>query len=293
MAEASPSPHASSSEAAPPKVSCLLVTADRPTLCRRAIRCYRQQTYPNTELVVLDNGVRQRVEHLLEDLPAAEVRYRYVERTPDLWIGGLRNQSLDMATGDFVVPQWDDDDWSHPERLARQAAVLQEGYDAVTLAGTLMHVDRPAYFDHPFVGLLDGGVPPTIMHRRDAAIRYPNIRRTSDTAFVNQWQARRYRILPYDDAYLYLRYFHGDNLWEVDHFLRRMRNTPKDFLLYAWYRFVRGDVFKHPRFRLTPAMRAAFRQYLDDSFRFDLFQTYDADDYAAGRVRSASTGMLA
>jgi len=256
-----------------PKVSCLLVTADRPTLVRRALRCYAAQTYANTELVVLDNG-DERIESIVAgaDLPG-EVQYLYVERTPDLWIGGLRNQALDAATGEFVIPQWDDDDWSHPERIERQVAVLQRGYDACTLQGTLMHVDATEYFYHPFIGVLPDGVPPTIMHRRDDSIRYPNIRRTSDTDFVNDWREKRYHILPREDSYLYLRYFHGDNLWEKDHFLRRMRNTPKDLLLYVWHHYVRGNVFGHPRFQLTPTMKDAFQTYLDDSFPYDIFQT--------------------
>lgn len=254
-------------------VSCLLVTADRPILLQRALRCYAQQTYANTELVVLDNGdepIREVVDSF--DLPG-KVNYLYVERTPDLWIGGLRNQALDAATGEFVIPQWDDDDWSHPERIERQVEVLQSGHDACTLQGTLMHVDSKEYFYHPFIGVLPAGVPPTIMHRRDASIRYPNIRRTSDTDFVNEWREKRYAIMPREDSYLYLRYFHGDNLWEKDHFLRRMRNTPKDFLLYAWHRYIRGDMFGHPRFQLTPTMKEAFETYLDDSFRYDLFLT--------------------
>jgi glycosyltransferase involved in cell wall biosynthesis len=258
-----------------PTVSCLLITADRPHLIRRALRCYQQQTYDDLELIILDNGTEP-IENVVRsfELPGT-VQYHYEERSSGMWIGGLRNQALEMATGEFVIPQWDDDDWSHPERIERQVEVLQQGYDACTLQGTLMHVDHPDYFYHPFVGILPDGVPPTIMHRRDVDIRYPNIRRTSDTDYVNDWMEKRYQILPRDDSYLYLRFSHGDNLWETDHFLRRMRNTPKDLLLYAWHRFVRGDVFGHPRFRLTDKMEAAFDRYLDDSFRYGLFEAVD------------------
>lgn len=247
-----------------------MVTADRPVLCRRAIRCYRQQTYPNRELVVLDNG-RNPIEELLADLPSGEVRYLHVEKTPETVIGGLRNIALDQATGEYVVPQWDDDDWSHPTRLERQVSVLNDGHDACTLAGTLMHVDDPRYFDHPFIGLLQGGVPPTIMHRRDAEIRYPELRRTSDTTYTAQWQERRYAQLPPADAHLYIRYFHGGNLWERDHFLRRMRNTPRDLLAYVWHAHIRRDVFGHPRFRLSAEAREAFRLYLADSRAAGIF----------------------
>ena len=261
---------------AAPLVSCLMVTADRPVLVQRAIWCFQQQTYPRKELVVLDNGT-QPIEHLLADVPDGSVRYAHVTRGPETVIGGLRNRSLDMATGDLVVPQWDDDDWSHPERLSRQVEALQAGpYDAVVLQGTLMHVDTPEYFDRPFLGTLKGGVPPTVLHRRDDAIRYPDLRRTSDTHYVNAWQERRYRVLPREQSHLYVRYQHGGNLWEAEHFLRRMRNTPADLLAYGYYRFVRRDLFAHPRFRLWPEAREAFARYLDDSFRFDLFKTRSA-----------------
>lgn len=271
-----------------PTVSCLLVTADRPRLIQRALRSYQRQTYESLELVVLDNG-EEPVEEVVEsfELPGT-VRYQYQERTADLWIGGLRNQALELATGDFVVPQWDDDDWSHPERVERQVAALQQGYDVCTLQGTLMHVDHPKYFDHPFIGILPDGVPPTMMHRRDANIRYPNIRRTSDTDYLNDWREKRHVILPREASYLYLRYSHGGNLWETDHFLRRMRNTPTDLLRYVWHRYLRRDLFGHPRFQLTEKMEAAFEQYLDDSFRYDLFEHGSAE--AAPSPRTETSG---
>lgn len=81
------------------------------------------------------------------------------------------------------------------------------------------------------------------MHRRDPDIRYPNIRRTSDTEYLNDWRQKRAAILPREASYLYLQYSHGGNLWGTDHFLRRVRNTPKDLLPYAWHRYVRGNLF--------------------------------------------------
>ncbi|MEM6335409.1 MAG: glycosyltransferase family 2 protein [Bacteroidota bacterium] len=247
-----------------PKISCLMVTADRADLAKRAVRCYLQQSYPNKELVVLDNGTEP-LDAVLADVPAGELVYEQVERKEGTFIGALRNQSLDLATGDFVVPQWDDDDWYHPDRLRRQADVLAQGFDAVTVKATLMHLDAGPYLDHPYIGILKDGVPPTIMHRRDDDIRFPNLRRTSDTYYLNAWRERRYALMPASDAYLYIRCFHGDNLWGEDHFLRRMRNSVPDALSYAWHRYVRRNVLGHPRFQLTPNAQKAFGLYVRDS----------------------------
>ncbi len=248
-----------------PRVSCLMVTADRPELCNRAILCFLNQTYPNLELVVLDNG-KQSVENLLSDIPADRLIYKKLPWSSETVIGELRNVSLALATGEYIVPHWDDDDWYHPERIARQMRpLLEDGYDACTLAGTLVHVHSDDFFEHPFVGLLPNGVPPTVIHRRDAEIRYPELRRTSDTAYINSWRERNYCMLPADDAYLYVRYSHGDNLWEQDHFLRRMRNTPRDLLSYVYHKHIKRDLFQHSRFNLTTEAREAFDLYLQDS----------------------------
>ena len=254
-----------------PLISCLMVTADRHDLCKRAITSYLGQTYANKELIVLDNG-KVPMQELLKDVPDGQVRYAHVANNTSTTIGELRNRSLEMVTGDIVVPQWDDDDWSAPERLETQYAALSKNEaDAVTLYATLMHVDDPDYFDHPFYGLLKGGVPPTVMHKRDDTVRFPELRRTSDTHYKNVWRERKYLILPMKNAHLHLRYFHGSNLWERDHFLRRMRNTPVDLIAYGWWKFVRRNVLGHPRFRISEDARKAFATYLTDSATNGLF----------------------
>jgi hypothetical protein len=117
----------------------------------------------------------------------------------------------------------------------------------------------------PYIGVLKGGVPGSIVHRRDDVIRYPEQRRAEDTVYREAWRARRYVTLPQTEAYLFIRAFHGTNTWEASHFLRRIRNSPSALLAYAWHAGIQRDVTGHPRFRLTGPMRDAFEQYLADS----------------------------
>ena len=120
-----------------------MVTADRPELCKRAIISFNAQTYENKELVVLDNG-KAPMQSLLENVPSSQLRYEYVQNNEATTIGELRNRSLEMVSGDVVVPQWDDDDWSAPQRLDTQYdALVKNEADAVTLYATLTHVDDP------------------------------------------------------------------------------------------------------------------------------------------------------
>jgi glycosyltransferase involved in cell wall biosynthesis len=255
---------------AQPKVSCLLVTADRKEMCRRSVRCYLRQTYPSKELIILDNGSVDLTD-ILREIPAEERTYLRVEPADEVYIGGLRNIALEAATGEYVIPQWDDDDWFHPTRIERQVEVLESGYDACSISATLMHLDTGPYFDHPFIGILPNGVPPTIIHRRDSAIRYPDLRRTSDTAYLNSWREREFALLDPSHAYLYIRCFHGSNLWDEDHFVRRIRNTLPDAVAYGWHRFVKRDLFGHPRFQLDERATASFDAYRAESRELGLF----------------------
>lgn len=253
-----------------PLVSCLMVTADRPQLMRRSIRCYDRQTYPNRELVVIDDG-ETNLAPILDDLPEDEVTYVTLDPEVDHVLGTLRNVALDEASGAYLTT-WDDDDWYHRTRIKRQAAVLEHGADACVLQGTLIHLDTPEYFCHPYIGLLDGGVPGSIMHRQDEEARYPEMSRAEDTVYLDHWLEQDYRLLPKSESHLFIRCFHGDNTWERKHFLTRMRNTPRDALAYVWHRYVRGDLFQHRRFQISDAAWDAFETYLRDSAELDLFQ---------------------
>lgn len=255
----------------PPKVSCLVVTADRGKLLKRSIHCYKKQTYPNTEFVVVDNG-ENTIKDLLFDLPSEEVKYIRIEPSPENILGEMRNVSLEHATGEFITC-WDDDDWFHPDRIKIQLeTLLTEGADACCLTTSLMHLNDEKFLKHPYKGTLKDGVPPSILHRNDDDIRYPSLNRHEDTRFLKQWKKRRYTQLPPEYAYLLIRCYHGTNTWEQNHFVRRIRNSPVSLIQYFWYVILKGDLFDHPSFKLSDEQREAFEQFLKDSARFNLLQ---------------------
>lgn len=244
-----------------PRVSCVMVTADRAAIARRAVNCFLAQSWPNRELVVVDDG-NEDYTSLLAGIPADRLLYQRQPRTPEATLGRLRNRSLELARG-ALVAQWDDDDWYHPERLTRQVAVLGDTHDACVLAGTLMHLDAPEWMEHPYVGRLSPGVPGTIVHRADAGVRYPEQRRGEDTVFLDHWPRARVAVL--DAPELFLRAFHGANTWERVHFERRVRNSPLAAAEYWVRRAARRSPFSHSRFRLKPIEIDAFARYRADS----------------------------
>ncbi|MGM0547277.1 MAG: glycosyltransferase family 2 protein [Bacteroidota bacterium] len=246
------------------RVSCLIVTADRKQLLRRALLSYKNQTHKNKEVVVVDNG-HETVDDLLKDFSADEVQYVRIEPSDDNILGDLRNISLEQATGDFLVC-WDDDDWFHPERIEVELNTLKQGYDACCLTGNIFHIDSEKFMEHPYIGSLPDGSPSSIMHRRDDNIRYPSLPRGEDTEYLNKWiKNKRYKQLDLSYSYLFVRVFHGTNVSGKKHFLRRLKNSPKRWLQYMWHAKIKGDVFGHPKFDLTEKEQEAFNMFLEDS----------------------------
>ena len=240
-----------------------MITANRRNLAKRAILCFKNQSYANKTLLVIDDGDEDLTDILEAYIPGA-YSYVKIEKKPGQNLGYLRNLGLSLAKTELIA-QWDDDDWYHPNRLQLQVDEIKKGCDACCLQATLMHLNSEFYLNHPYVGALPDGVPGTIVHKNDPLARYPLQAKGEDTTFLDYWKQKNYTILPRAYAYLFIRCFHGSNTWEQEHFTRRFRNTILSSLGYLWYRYVRRDMFLHPAFRIDATTKQAFEKYLDDS----------------------------
>ena len=110
---------------ADPTVCCVMLTRDRHELAPKAVACFMKQTYPNRRLLIYDTG-RQglAVQH-------DWIAHARAPRLAACTVGMLRNNANEMVTAD-IIAHWDDDDYSHPERLTEQVAFLQaSGADLV------------------------------------------------------------------------------------------------------------------------------------------------------------------
>lgn len=249
-----------------------MVTANRRNLARRAVKSFLNQSYPNKELIVVDDG-KQDYSPLFYDIPPNNLRYIKLDSNNKTVLGKLRNIAVEAASGDYLT-QWDDDDWYHPDRLLYQVEYLQKGYDACCLSASLMHLDDQEFFNMPYIGHLPEGIPGTIMHRRSDDIRYPALKLGEDTYYLKEWLRFRYTRLPSSYAGLFIRCFHGSNTWERQHFLRRLRNSPKSSFYFLYHKYVGRNLSGHPSFNLTKEQKKAFDLYLKESQELSLFKNY-------------------
>jgi glycosyltransferase involved in cell wall biosynthesis len=113
-----------------PIVACVMLVNGRPEMVRRAYRCFDAQTYSNKVAILSENDGSQP-------------------------IGTLRNQANGTTSADIIV-HWDSDDWSHPNRIAEQVALLQSsgaecvGYGQMMFYSTVRFCDCYKSPGHPW-----------------------------------------------------------------------------------------------------------------------------------------------
>jgi glycosyltransferase involved in cell wall biosynthesis len=250
---------------AQPLVSCLMVTKERAHLARRAALCFSRQTWPNKELVIIDDGSQDYEPILATHRADHTIHYHRVAPDPELRLGGLRNLALERAHGEFLV-QWDDDEWYHPQRIEHQMASIDRGLDAVVLRDTLVHLDTGRYAQDLFHTRMPSSVTPgTILHRR-SPIRYPNLPRGEDAAYLYEMEREHaLGIAEVPHSHLFIRCFHGANTWELEHFYGAFRHGTWNRVCYYLTRYLARDLRRHPAFRLSPLEREAAAHFLTDS----------------------------
>jgi len=130
--------------ASEPTVCAIMLTKDRPELAARAVRCFLRDicgsdiespdpvlSGPASYLYILDTS-RKEVDPGLYQVPDG-VLFDY-EGPTKLPLGALRNLAIERAIGSIkadIIIHYDDDDYSHPNRIAEQVAFLQSSGAAV------------------------------------------------------------------------------------------------------------------------------------------------------------------
>ncbi len=105
-----------------PLVSVVLTTRDRPQLLPIALACFEHQSYPNRELIVVDDGAEfpADVSSLSESASVRVIRLK-----PGMPLGIKLNHGVDAGNGRLIM-KMDDDDWYAPTYLETSMFALLE-----------------------------------------------------------------------------------------------------------------------------------------------------------------------
>ena len=108
-------------------VSVVIPTHNRAVQVARAIASVQCQTYPNLEIVVVDDCSTDNTRTVVEGY--GDQRIRYVRHDQRRGASAARNTGIRLATGEFIAFLDDDDEWK-PEKTMRQLALFDR-YDVV------------------------------------------------------------------------------------------------------------------------------------------------------------------
>ena len=110
-----------------PLVSVIIPTHNGEQYLAEAIESILKQSYPNYEILVLDNGSRDQTERIAKSFP--QVSYSYSE-IPSA--AAARSHGVSLARGEYISFLDQDDVWA-PHKLSKQVEFLQSNpqYGAV------------------------------------------------------------------------------------------------------------------------------------------------------------------
>lgn len=159
--------HNSSSAAEAPLISVVITTFNAdPTLLRLSITSILAQSWPSIEILLIDDNSSPDFRETTGNLATLDPRIHFRATTSN---GGpylARNLALEEARGSFIAIQ-DADDYSHPDRFARQIARLQARPEAFASEAGHMRFDRngrPQFLRN--LHIVDDG-PMSTMFRRE------------------------------------------------------------------------------------------------------------------------------
>lgn len=184
-------------------------TRDRRDFLPRALRYFRWQTYPNLELILVDDGSDP-----VEDLVPRDARIRYLHLPGPTSIGAKRNLACESAKGELIL-HLDDDDWYAPDWVEAQV-------EALTRAGAdVCGLDRPYFYDPARRRAFRyeyprGGRPwvhgATLCYTRTLWARnpFPDTSQGEDVRFL--WSPLSKQVLAHGHTDKYVAYIHSRNV---------------------------------------------------------------------------------
>jgi glycosyltransferase involved in cell wall biosynthesis len=206
---------------ASPLVSCIMITGKHPgrrPLALAAIQSYFNQLYAPMELLIINDGEKSLG-------PFQVVKHRHisevmVEKQPTL--GHLRNIGLELMLGDYWT-QWDDDDFSHVDRVKLQLDASIKHGCPVTLESqircSLINGNAYVHRQRPRPGYAVG-IPGTIFCPR-TKLKYLEEAKHEDTHFAQQFEKLH---IMHNSPTLYIRFHHENSTWHARHVMGPLEN---------------------------------------------------------------------
>ena len=130
-----------------PLVSAIITTHNRADLLPRALDSVVVQTYPNIEIIVVDDGSTDDTSSVVESYQQ-EIQINYIRLDDSVGACRARNTGIEAASGMFVAGLDDDDQW-HRKRIEKLFEGYSDEYSAVTSDVVMVRPNSTAVWKKP------------------------------------------------------------------------------------------------------------------------------------------------
>lgn len=110
-------------------ISAIITTFNRPDSAIDAIKSVLAQTYPPSELIIIDDGseaiAKEQITRYISKISAFDINIKYVYNDINAGLATSRNLGANLAQGDYLAYLDDDDVW-HPTKLEKQILLYND-----------------------------------------------------------------------------------------------------------------------------------------------------------------------
>jgi glycosyltransferase involved in cell wall biosynthesis len=171
-----------------PRVSLIIPAYNYADYIGKAIQSALDQTYPDLEVVVVDDGSTDHTAQAVEAYTRQDARVRYVHQ-PNGGLPSARNTGIRASQGE-ILAFLDADDWIHPEKIQNQVGFLNENPDVGLTYNTRLLVasnGEPLFYQRA----------PLTVNLVDLVLGYPFT--PSDVVVRREWA---YRVGLFDESFV-------------------------------------------------------------------------------------------
>lgn len=105
-------------------VSAIITTHGRLNLFKKALKSAEMQTYPNMEIIVIDDCSADGTKEWMQTEYHGKAQYIYIEKSESKGGNHARNVGIGIAKGRYIAFLDDDDIWM-PEKISKQVEIFE------------------------------------------------------------------------------------------------------------------------------------------------------------------------
>src|SRR3989344_6303605 len=123
-------------------VSVILPTHNRAQYIRRAMESALGQSYPNIELIVINDASTDNTREIISMVSLSNPKIIIVNNERNMGIVVSLNKGIKVAKGKYIARLDDDDIWCDEKKVEKQVTFLENNQDYGLVGGGVIKVDQ-------------------------------------------------------------------------------------------------------------------------------------------------------